>query len=254
VSVAVVVGGLAGFTAYLTLVRGGVDPRSESEGHRLPTTFPGVAVREAGRRRSLRPLVQSVCDRYHPTVEDFLQHVDGLRAASGWSERVVQRRVERVHAVDEGFEFDAAGLNGHGPFRHVLLATGNPGLALPEELREDPRAAHSYEPHGYGESVCVIGAGPAAAAEWLNALAAGATVTSIRRRDPVRRPLNVPRPYLTKRGLRSFGRLGPPARAALLRELLAPSYRRVPRGTRPSSEPGPRADFASSRRSTAPTR
>jgi hypothetical protein len=245
--VAIVGGGLAGFTAYLTLRRGGVEPeevtvfspeldpaaawrrrasairqthmRSESDGHCLPTSFPGLAVRSAAKRRSLRPLLQSVCDRYHPSVEEFLDHVEAERARSGWNERVVPTCIGRVQPVSQGFELD-----GRGPFAHVLLATGHPGLAVPDELRDDPRAVHSYEPHGYGESVCVVGAGLAAATEWLNALAAGATVISVRRREPVRRPLNVPRPYLTKRGLRSFHRLAPAARTALLRELLGPSY------------------------------
>ena len=245
-SVAIVGGGLAGFTAYLTLARGGVEPdritvfspeldpaaawrrraaairqthmRSESDGHCLPTSFPGLAAREAMRRRSLRPLVASVCDRYHPTVAEFLDHVESLRRESGWSERVVQARVERIVAVPGGFVLDGC------TFRHVLLATGHPGLAVPEELRDDPRAVHSYEPHDYGESVCVVGAGLAAATEWLNALAAGATVVSVRRREPVRRPLNVPRPYLSKRGLRSFWRLEPAGRATFLRDLLRPSY------------------------------
>jgi cation diffusion facilitator CzcD-associated flavoprotein CzcO len=246
VSVAIVGGGLAGFTAYLTLVRGGVDPdgitvfspdldpaaawrrragairqthmRSESDGHCLPATFPGLAVREARRRRSLRPLVDSVCDRYHPTVEDFLAHVEEQRAASGWDERVRQTRIERISVVRDGFELDGR------PFAHVLLATGHPGLAVPEELAEDPRTVHAYEPHDYRECVCVVGAGLAAATEWLNALAAGSTVISVRRREPVRRPLNVPRPYLSKRGLRDFHRQAPAGRAAILRELLAPSY------------------------------
>jgi len=247
VRVAIVGGGLAGFVGYLTLVRGGVEPeeitvfspepdpaaawrrragairqthmRSESDGHCLPTTFPGLAVRDAARRRSLRPLVQSVCDRYHPTVEDFLAHVEELRVDSGWTERLLPARVGRICPVQEGFDLD-----GHGPFGHVLVATGHPGLALPEELRDDPRAVHSYETHDYAESVCIVGAGLAAATEWLNALAAGAHVVSVRRRQPVRRPLNVPRMYLTKRGLRSFRRLDPVARAGLLRTLLAPSY------------------------------
>jgi cation diffusion facilitator CzcD-associated flavoprotein CzcO len=247
VSVAIVGGGLAGFTAYLGLVRGGVEPegitifspeldpaaawhrragsirqthmRSESDGHCLPATFPGLAAREAVRRRSVRPLVESVCDRYHPTVGEFLAHVETERVHSGWTERVVQARVGRIVAVPGGFELD-----GYGPFAHVLLATGHPGLERPEELCDDPRAVHSYEPHDYGENVCVVGAGLAAATEWLNALAAGATVVSVRRREPVRRPLNVPRPYLSKRGLRSFWRLGPDDRTKLLGELLGPSY------------------------------
>jgi hypothetical protein len=106
----------------------------------------------------------------------------------------------------------------------VLLAPGHPGLELPEELRGDPRVVHAYEPHEYASHVTVVGAGLAAATEWLNALDAGAEVVSVRRREPVRRPLNVPRPYLSRRGLRAFHRLGPDERSAQLRALLAPSY------------------------------
>jgi hypothetical protein len=130
--------------------------------------------------------------------------------------------VERITPVEGGFE-----LAQHGIFAHVLVATGHPGLHVPDELRDDPRVVHAYEPHEYAESVCVVGAGLAAATEWRNALASGARVVSVRRREPVRRPLNVPRPYLSKRGLAGFHRLDRDARRALLHELLAPSY---PRG------------------------
>ena len=58
-------------------------------------------------------------------------------------------------------------------------------------------------------TVAVVGAGMAAATEWLNALAAGARVTSVRRREPVRRPLNVPRPLFSRRGLAAFHALAP---------------------------------------------
>jgi cation diffusion facilitator CzcD-associated flavoprotein CzcO len=240
---AIVGGGLAGFVAYLTLRHGGIEDvtvfspeahpaaawrrqaaairqthmRSESDGHCLPTSFPGLAVRDAGRRRSITPLVASVFDRYHATVESFLEHVEEQRAASGW--QPVSARIERVRAVDGGFELDA-----HGAFEHVLLATGHPGPAVPDELRGDARAVHAYEPHEYADSVCVLGAGLAAATEWRNALATGSRVISVRRREPVRRPLNVPREYLTRRGLAGFHRLGREERAQLLRELLAPSY------------------------------
>src|SRR5439155_7158330 len=193
--------------------------RSESDGHCLPTSFPGLAVRDARRRRSLAPLVRSVCDRYHPTVDDFLEHVEELRVRNDWSARVRQARVERVRAVDGGFDLD-----GHGVFPHVLLATGHPGIASPDELRDDPRAVHAYEPHGYAASVCVVGAGLAAATEWLNALAAGAEVISVRRREPARRPLNVPRQYFSRRGLGAFHRSAPAERAQLLESLLEPSY------------------------------
>jgi hypothetical protein len=246
-SVAVVGSGLAGFTAYQTLRRGGLQPgeisvfgteadpaavwrrragairqkemRSESDGHCLATTFPGLAVRAALRRRSPRPLVESVLDRYHPTVDEFLAHVEELCDRSGWEESLRRVRVERISAVDGGFELD-----GRGPFRHVLVAPGYPGLNTPDELRADPRVVHSYEPHEYASTVTVVGAGLAAATEWLNALGAGSEVVSVRRREPERRPLNVPREYFSQRGLAPFQRLAKEERVARLSALLAPSY------------------------------
>src|SRR4051812_33504854 len=221
-SVAVVGSGLAGFTVYAALRHAGIedvvvfgdqsDPaatwkeraaairqremRSESAGHCLPTTFPGLAVRAALRRRSPRPLAQSLADRYHPSVGEFLAHVDELRTSLSWDDAVCESRIERVRAAESGFELD-----GHGVFRHVLLAPGHPGLNVPDELSGNPRVVHSYEPHDYARRVTVVGAGLAAATEWLNALEAGAEVVSVRRREPLRRPLNVPRPFLSKRGL-----------------------------------------------------
>ena len=122
-SVAIVGSGLAGFTAYATLRHGGLEPgeivvfgmaddpaaawrlraaairqremRSESDGHCLPTSFPGLAVRAAVRRRSARPLVESVLDRYHPSVDEFLSHVDELRERSGWDASLRRARIER---------------------------------------------------------------------------------------------------------------------------------------------------------------
>jgi len=244
--VALVGSGLAGFTVYQTLRRGGLAPgeiavfgtdadpaatwrvraaairqremRSESDGHCRATSFPGLAFRGALRRRSPLPLLASAADRFHPTVEEFLADVGRLRARSGWDESVRLARVEHVRAVEGGFELE------HGVFSHVLLAPGHPGLNVPEELRGDPRAVHAYEPHEYASTVTVVGAGLAAATEWLNALAAGAEVVSVRRREPARRPLNVPREYFSRRGLAAFHGLTSQERAARLRSLLAPSY------------------------------
>ena len=244
--VAIVGGGLAGLVAFGTLRHGGVedvavfdaggrDPaaawrrrseairqrrmRSESDGHCLPTSFPGLAVRAAARRANPWPLVQSVCGGYHPTVTEFLEHVGEARERTGWDAAVSEQRVERIRAVEGGFE-----LEGAGTFRHVLVACGHPGLSLPEELAGDPRAVHAYEPHEYADEVAVVGAGMAAATEWLNALAAGARVTSVRRREPVRSPLNVPRRLFSRRGLDGFHASGAAERAAILASLLVPSY------------------------------
>jgi cation diffusion facilitator CzcD-associated flavoprotein CzcO len=245
--VAIVGSGLGGFVAYATLRHGGLDPgeiavfgsdpdpvgawrpraeairqqrmRSESDGHCYATTFPGLAAREALRRRDLAPLVLSVCDRYRPSVALFLRHVDELRERTRWDESFVPARIESVRATDGGFALDS-----RGTFRHVLLAPGHPGLALPEELVRDPRVVHAYEPHDYAGRVAVVGAGMAAATEWLNALAAGAEVVSVRRREPVRRPLNVARPLFSKRGLAAFHAAAPDERVRLLRSLGEPSY------------------------------
>ena len=240
-------GGLAGFTAYATLRSGGLAPneiavfatdpdpaavwreraasirqrymRSESDGHCYPASFPGLAVREARRRRSLVPLVETVVDRYHPTVAEFLDHVAELRERTGWDESVRLTRVERITPVAEGFV-----LEGNGVFRHVLVAPGHPGLAFPEDLEGDRRAVHAYEPHGYAGTVEIVGAGMAAATEWLNALAAGAEVVSVRRREPERRPLNLPRWFFTRRGLAGFHRSPTEERVQLLRRWSTPSY------------------------------
>jgi hypothetical protein len=234
---AIVGSGLAALAAHATLRRSGIpadeiavfgthaDPtevwrgraaairqqrmRSESDGHLAAAAFPGLALRE----RSLRALGQTVTNRYRPPVALFLAHAQKVRERSGWDASFVERRVERVRAVHGGFEVDE-----EGPFAHVLLATGHPGLA------RIPGTVHAYEPHEYAAKVAVVGAGMAAATEWLNALAAGSDVVSVRRREPLRRPLNVPRAYFSKRGLDRFHDLPPPARAELLRDLGRPSY------------------------------
>ena len=108
-------------------------------------------------------------------------------------------------AAEGGFDIDGLRL-----FRHVLLAPGHPGLAVPTELADDARTVHAYEPHEYAEHVAVVGAGMAAATEWLNALAAGSQVVSVRRREPLRRPLNVPRPLFSRRGLAAYHAAGRP--------------------------------------------
>ncbi len=244
--VAIVGSGLGGLVAYATLRHAGLEPgeiavfgtdpdpaaawrpraaairqrvmRSESDGHCSPRSFPGLAAREAVRRRDLAPLLLSVCDRYRPSVDDFLRHVEEVRAGTRWDESFRHGRVSRIAAIDGGFDL------GKGVFRHVLLAPGHPGHAIPPELEGDPRVVHAYEPHEYARKVAVVGAGMAAATEWLNALAAGAEVVSVRRREPVRRPLNVDRALFSKRELAGFHATSPSDRGPILHRLSEPSY------------------------------
>jgi hypothetical protein len=196
--------------------------RSESDGHCAPRSFPGLAPRSVRRTKNPLPLVQTLFDRYHPTVDEFLAHAAELRERSGWDTSFRKRRVQRIRAVDGGFEIDD-----EGSFSHVLVATGHPGLNVPGELAGEQRAVHAYEPHEYADEVEVVGAGMAAATEWLNALAAGSKVVSVRRREPERRPLNLPRHFFTRRGLNAFHRTGPAERSDFLRLWSTPSY---PRG------------------------
>jgi cation diffusion facilitator CzcD-associated flavoprotein CzcO len=244
---AIVGAGLAGFTTYATLRHGGLEPgeiavfgtdldpaaewkrragairqrhmRSESDGHCGATSFPGLAFRAAAQTGNLWPLILSAFDRYHPTVVEFLDHVAELREQSGWDESFRRRRIRAIRAVDGGFELDD-----EGRFAHVLLAPGHPGLAVPGGLQRDPRVAHAYQPHGYADRVEIVGAGMAAATEWRNALAAGASVVSVRRREPLRRPLNLPRELFTRRGLASFHATPREQRLGLLRSWSTPSY------------------------------
>src|SRR5438445_4822157 len=153
-TVAIVGDGLAALVGYATLRRGGLEPveitvfgtdpdpasawrvraaairqrrmRSESDGHVAATSFPGLAVRRAARRPW--SLVETLVDRYHPTVREFLEHVEAVRRRSGWDESFRVRRIERVAPVGGGFELDGEA------FPHVLLAPGHPGLNVPEEL------------------------------------------------------------------------------------------------------------------------
>jgi hypothetical protein len=240
---AIVGSGLAALATYATLRHGGLaseeiavfgthdDPtavwrvraasirqqrmRSESDGHLAATSFPGLAFHEAARTGTFTPLVRSVTNRYHPTVDAFLNHAEEVRARTGWDHSFRSERIDRITPVDGGFEVDG------GTFAHVLVATGHPGLLKPAEW---PNAVHAYEPHEYTRKVAIVGAGMAAATEWLNALAAGSEVVSIRRREPLRRPLNVPRPLFSKRGLAAYHALSDERRAAFLRELSLASY------------------------------
>ena len=161
-----------------------------------------------------------MCDRYHPTVEEFLEHVEELRAKTSWDESF---RLARVRARSARWRA-ASSWTATASFPHVLLAPGHPGLAFPDELAGDPRAVHAYDPHDYADEVEVVGAGMAAATEWLNALAAGASVVSVRRREPERRPLNLPRELFTRRGLAAYHETPPDERVAFLRRHSAPSY------------------------------
>ena len=152
--VAIVGSGLGGFVAYATLRHAGL---AAGRDRRLrPRRRPGRRPGGRGRRRSGSggcapratatappprspgspcarpragaipcPLVLSVLDRYRPTVDEFLatspscaSAAAGTRASCRRAGRPDPRRRRRLRA------------RRHGVFRHVLVATGHPGLAV----------------------------------------------------------------------------------------------------------------------------
>ena len=80
--------------------------RSESDGH-LAARRVSRASRRA-RERSPRSR-RSLTNRYHPTVQLFLEHAEQVRERSGWETSFAERRVAHVRAVEGGFSVDGEG-------------------------------------------------------------------------------------------------------------------------------------------------
>ena len=231
-TVAIVGGGLAGFVAYQTLRAGGLEPReivvfdpdpdpaapggaarpairqvrmrSESDGHCLPEVVPGPRAAEAVRRGELMPLVQTACNRYRPSVDEFLRHVEELRA----TKRLGRERRRAIGSSGSARSTAASRSSSATAVRPGRPDTSCSHWAIPGLASRRARRRRARRPRvraaRYARRVAIVGAGMAAATEWLNALAAGAQVVSVRRRDPLRRPLNLPRPLFSRRGLARF--------------------------------------------------
>ena len=80
---------------------------------------------EAHRRRCSRPSRTATTLR---STTSSRTRAECVRAPAG-IRAFTRSRVERIRAIDGGFELD-----GDGPFAHVLVATGPPGLARPDGL------------------------------------------------------------------------------------------------------------------------
>ncbi len=164
--------------------------------------------------------MQSVARGYNPSVEEFLAHVQDVAHAVGMG-RELRTGARRARARSGGrFALDGR------VFAHVLLrALGTRGSRfLSSSQATLGPCTRTHRTQSNADEVEVVGAGMAAATEWLNALAAGARVVSVRRREPERRPLNLPRELFTRRGLASFHRTPRAERVGLLRRFNAPSY------------------------------
>jgi hypothetical protein len=210
--------------------------RSESDGHFFPTDYPGFALLDALRSRSLGPLVRSAVNRYHPACQDVQEHGHALAAHFGLATSLRRRRVSTLrqenapvpHFVlldDVGDEVARA--------RHALLALGHGPLRWPDSLADaatrgplGDRVMHAYQPKSYGRhEYVIVGSGMAAATEWINVLRAGGSVVALRRRtEVVHLPLSAPRCYFSSPWLDRYHTLDRPARAAILRDLARGTY------------------------------
>ena len=173
--------------------------------------------------------------------------------SSRWDDSFRQARSSGCVAVDGGFELDGARRLPSRPARTGASRARRAGRA-----RADRRACTLTSRTSMRTRVAIVGAGMAAATEWLNALEAGAEVVSVRRREPARRPLNVASAALhASAASRRSTRLAPAERAALLRALrraVVPARPQLGRAARAGGAGGALPGRADLNGRTAPSR
>ena len=221
---AIVGSGLAALATYATLRRGGVRPeeiavygthedptevwraraaairqqrmRSESDGHVAAAAFPGLAVREAARALTVAPLVATRRQSLPParrglpasTPSRCARGAAGSRASAASGSTASRRSTTGSPSTARR----SATCSSRPVTPGSRSRPSTPARCTPTSRTTTRRRWRSSAP------------GMAAATEWLNALAAGSEVVSIRRREPLRRALNVPRAFFSKRGLAAF--------------------------------------------------
>jgi hypothetical protein len=146
--------------------------------------FPGYAVEEAIRRRSLRPLWKVLTEPiaaefYNPSPGLVFRGLDREAGRIGWDSMLVAGRAELVRHRLEGGYFCLVHPVDHSPpcvlrSHYVHLGTGYPALGYASELteyrlryREFFNVVHAYEPHEHvyqvlqrqGGTILVRGAG-----------------------------------------------------------------------------------------------
>lgn len=185
--------------------------RSESLGHFYPTDSPGLATVEAATNWSLKPLLLSWFDAYHPTVDFFLSHTRKIARLVGYYQMIVPARIGRIVKEAEWFLL----YNEHGRVvgraNHIIIAVGHGGLILPQSVQayrdqhgRDDIVVHSFEEKNYAppRRVLVVGDGLTSGTECANALLAGSMVYVVSRQSGYRKQaLNTPRHYFSRRGI-----------------------------------------------------
>lgn len=202
--------------------------RSESVAHFFPTDSPGLATYEAVQTWSLKPIIASWFDRYHPTVDFFITHVTTVARQTGFAQALAHCRISRIERAsdtfllyEEGNEIPCARI------QHLVLAIGHGPLHTPGAVKKfherypyNPRVTSAltgkkiYTP---GSTTVVIGDGLTAATEWMNILEQGGQVIAVSNQGfTFDQPLNTPRRYFSKRGLKPYQSMNSDKRIAAL--------------------------------------
>ncbi len=189
--------------------------RSESTGHFYPTDSPGLATVQAVKTWSLRPIIQTWFDRYHPTIDFFLEHTRAIAQQTGFHRALVPRSITQIERLKNHLALYDKDHTLVALAQHVMLAVGHGRERLPaavENFRhlhpKDSRVASSFETKTYGpRTALVIGDGLTAATEWANILEAGGAVAAVSLPGfNLQQPLQVPRRYFSRRGLSPYRR------------------------------------------------
>ncbi len=186
--------------------------RSESAGHFFPTDSPGLATREALHTWSLKPLVLSWFDRYHPTVNFMISHALRVAKQTGFFKSLVCSRISKVvRDTNDSFAlYDEHGLL-QGRVRHLVLAVGHGPVFMPPPISsfktQNPGSKlvnHAFDNKNYvaGQNILVVGGGLTAGTEWIRILEQGGKVIALSNQDfSFGQALNTPRMYFSRRGI-----------------------------------------------------
>lgn len=213
--------------------------RSESVAHFFPTDSPGLATYESLKNWSIKPLIYSWFDQYHPTVEFFVQHVRSVARATGFLRASTPCRVARIEKQGDSFHlFEEGSKQPCTIVRHLILAIGHGPITTPDPIAQY-QAQYPYDTHVAsafsqknirpGATVIVIGDGLTAATEWMNILENGGKVIAVSMRGfTFNQPLNTPRRYFSTRGFIPYRTLPDAQRLQTLRDATKgtiPGYR-----------------------------
>ena len=128
---------LENWLAYVRSI-GQTSMRSESAAHFFPTDSPGLATVESLKNWTVKPTIMNWFDKYHPTVDTIVDHINKLVRQSGYGMSLVQARVANIHR--HGPNLHVFGEEGQliGVFQHLIIAVGHGQLRIPDAVKNFP--------------------------------------------------------------------------------------------------------------------